>query len=230
MIGQEETDIETELAELFSTLAPDQRSHLLESMTKRYYKKDEIIYNEGETPRQLFCLLSGKVKIYKDGVGRSQIVRIISPVEYFGYRAAIAGEAFITAAAAFEPSLIVKFPLTFIEEYAQENPQLAIFFVRKLARALGTSDERLVSLTQKHVRARLAESILYLKRFYGTETDGHTLAARLSRNDMANLSNMTTNNAIRTLRLLDSEGVITLDGRHIRINDENELRRISAFG
>ena len=33
------------------------------------------------------CLLNGKVKIYKDGVGgRSQIIRMIKPTEYFGYR------------------------------------------------------------------------------------------------------------------------------------------------
>ena len=36
----------------------------------------------------LMCLLSGKVKIYKDGVGgRSQIIRVIKNKEYFAYRA-----------------------------------------------------------------------------------------------------------------------------------------------
>lgn len=34
------------------------------------------------------CLLSGKVKIYKEGVGgRSQIIRMMKPTEYFAYRA-----------------------------------------------------------------------------------------------------------------------------------------------
>ena len=36
----------------------------------------------------LMCLLSGKVKIYKEGVGgRSQIIRVLKTKEYFAYRA-----------------------------------------------------------------------------------------------------------------------------------------------
>lgn len=52
------------------------------------YKKNETIYCEGETPMHLMCLLSGKVKIYKEGVGgRSQIIRVLKTKEYFAYRA-----------------------------------------------------------------------------------------------------------------------------------------------
>lgn len=58
-----------------------------------------MIYSEGEKATQLMCLLKGKVKIYKDGVGgRSQIIRLIRPVQYFGYRAYFANEDYVTAA------------------------------------------------------------------------------------------------------------------------------------
>ncbi len=57
----------------------------MNNYTIQNYKKNETIYCEGETPTHLMCLLSGKVKIYKDGVGgRSQIIRMIKPREYFG--------------------------------------------------------------------------------------------------------------------------------------------------
>lgn len=32
---------------------------------KRFYHKEEILFFEGETPKQLFVLLSGKVRVYK---------------------------------------------------------------------------------------------------------------------------------------------------------------------
>ena len=52
----------------------------------------------------LMCLLSGKVKIYKEGVGgRSQIIRVLKTKEYFAYRAVFAEGNFVTAASAFEP-------------------------------------------------------------------------------------------------------------------------------
>lgn len=75
------------IADIWSPLNDEQREFLANHFTLQNYKKNEVIHCEGETPTHLMCLLSGKVKIYKDGVGgRSQIIRMIKPVEYFGYR------------------------------------------------------------------------------------------------------------------------------------------------
>lgn len=75
------------IADIWSPLNDEQREFLANHFTLQNYKKNEVIHCEGETPTYLMCLLSGKVKIYKDGVGgRSQIIRMIKPVEYFGYR------------------------------------------------------------------------------------------------------------------------------------------------
>ena len=81
----------------------------------------------------------------------------------------------------------------------KDNSELALFFIRQLSIDLGISDERTVNLTQKLIRGRLAESLLFLKDTYGVEEDESTLSIYLSREDLANLSNMTTSNAIRTL-------------------------------
>ena len=52
----------------------------------------------------------------------------------------------------------------------------------------------------------------------------------MAREDLANLSNMTTSNAIRTLSGFVSEKLITVDGRKICILNEPMLRKISKFG
>ena len=71
--------------------------------------------------------------------------------------------------------------------------------MRLMALDLTFSNERTVSLTQKHIRGRLAESLIVLRDTYGFEIDGKTIRAYVSREDLACLSNMTTSNAIRTL-------------------------------
>ncbi len=157
-------------------------------------------------------------------------MRVADAVEYFGYRAAFSDENYVTAAAAFEPSVIASIPIGLIRQLTMRNPQLAWFFVRRLAIALGKSDARTVNLTQKHIRGRLAESILFLKESYGVEDDGQTLSVYPSREDMANLSNMTTSNAIRTLSVFVQEGLIALEGRRIKILDEPALQKISRMG
>ncbi len=233
MIKKKMSDIviSEHIADLWYPLNDEQREILINNFTIQSYKKNEVIYCEGEVPTHLMCLISGKVKIYKDGVGgRSQIIRVIKPVEYFGYRASFAKEDYLTAASAFEPSTICLIPIEVIMNLIAQNNELAMFFIRQLSIDLGIADERTVNLTQKHIRGRLAESLLFLKDSYGVEEDGSTLSIYLSREDLANLSNMTTSNAIRTLSNFSNEHLITIDGRKIKIIDEEKLKKISKIG
>ena len=179
----------------------------------------------------MLCLVKGKVKIFKSGVGgRAQIVRMVKPYEMLAYRAMFAEENFVTGASAFEPAVIYAIPKEVIRNLISQNGQLAWYFIHALSVDLGIPDSRAVSLTQKHIRGRLAESLLFLKESYGMEEDGATLSIYLSREDLANLSNMTTSNAIRTLSNFVSERIITMDGRKIKLIDEEQLKKISKIG
>jgi CRP/FNR family transcriptional regulator, polysaccharide utilization system transcription regulator len=124
----------------------------------------------------------------------------------------------------------VLIPKEVLLKLVHQNNALANVFIVLLAIDLGVSDARQVNLTQKHIRGRLAESLIFMRDNYGLEEDGATINVYLSREDLANLSNMTTSNAIRTLSMFVSERVIAMDGRRIKIIDEDKLRKISRLG
>ena len=219
------------IPEIWNLLNDKEQSMVASNARIMDFKKNEIIYREEEIPMDLMCLCRGKVKIYKDGVGgRSQIIRMIRPTQYFGYRAFFANQPYVTAASAFEASTICFIPMNLINEIVFGNSKLGSFFIRELSTDLGIADERVVNLTQKHIRGRLAESLIFLIENYGLEEDGATISIYLSREDLANLSNMTTSNAIRTLSTFVDEHIIALDGRKIKIIDEEKLRKISKIG
>ena len=223
-------NVESSLQDIMQMLSP-QEQELKDGMSIQHFKKNETLYQEGEVPQMFHCLISGKVKIYKDGIGgRTQIVRVIKPVEYFGYRAYFANQNYVTSAAAFESSTVCLIPIEMMERWIMENRQLALFFIRQLAIEVGNSDQRTVNLTQKHIRGRLAESLLFLRDSYGLEEDGATLSIYLSREDLANMSNMTTSNAIRTLSAFAQEKIIAIDGKKIKLIDEECLERINKIG
>ena len=111
-----------------------------------------------------------------------------------------------------------------------QNNKVAIFFIKQLATMLGDADMLTVNLTQKHIRARVADSLLAMKDTYGVEDDGVTLSIYTSREDIANTCSMTTNNAIRTLSALAAEKVIGLEGKKIKILDEKRLQVIASRG
>lgn len=226
-----EDEVLNRLSDIVCILSEEEKNVLRKNLFIQHYKKNEVIYSEGDVPTHMLCLISGKVKIFKDGIsGRTQIIRVIKPVEYFGYRAYFANQNFVTATAAFESSVICKIPIELIYQWMSTNNKLAMFFIKLLAIDLGISDQRTVNLTQKHIRGRLAEALLFLKDSYGLEEDGATLSIYLSREDLANLSNMTTSNAIRTLSTFASEKLIAIDGRKIKVIDEERLRKISRIG
>ena len=216
---------------LFSLLTDDQKALVQRTHQIQHFKKNEIVYCEGDIPKTMMCLIRGKIKIFKDGIGgRSQIIRMLKPVEYFAYRAYFANEPYVTAATAFESATICLIPMDVIEKLIQINNALACFFIKELSIDLGISDARTVNLTQKHIRGRLAEALLFLQDNYGMEEDGVTLNIYLSREDLASLSNMTTSNAIRTLSIFAAEHIISVDGRRIKIIDDEKLRRVSKHG
>ena len=228
---KEEVDISASLSEVWRVLTDKEREILRSNSTIQQFKRNEFIYCEGDETSDMMCLLKGKVKIFKEGVGgRSQIIRMIKPIQYFGYRANFAQENYLTNASAFEASAVCMIPMTVVTDLLMRNANLALFFIRQLSMDLGIADERTVNLTQKHIRGRLAESLLFLKDSYGLEEDGATLSIYLSREDLANLSNMTTSNAIRTLSTFVAERIIAIDGRKIKVIDVDRLRKISKMG
>lgn len=223
--------VSEDLADIWSILEGDQKRRIIDAFELHEFKKNQIIYAERDEPEYLWILLKGKVKIYKDGLGgRAQILRLIRPVQYFGYRAYFAHEPYVSSAGAFEASTLGSLPMKLVEDLMHENNDLMWFFIHELSRNLGGSDTKIVNLTQKHIRGRLAEALMVLRDNYGYEDDDSTLRIYMGREDLASLSNMTTSNAIRTLSLFVNEKLITVDGRRIRILNEPMLRKISKFG
>lgn len=224
-------DISSTLSDIWRMLTEKEKDMIRKDARFVNYKRNEMIYFEDEHPKDLMCLLRGKVKIFKNGVGgRNQIIRMIRPYQYFGYRAYFADEPYVTAASAFEESTICLISMEVVAELLRTNGNFALFFIQLLSVDLGIADHRVVSLTQKHVRGRLAETLIFLRDDFGYQDDGMTIDIYLSREDLANLSNMTTSNAIRTLSIFVDERLILLDGRKIKILDEDRLRKISRMG
>ena len=81
----------------------------------------------------------------------------------------------MTAASAFEPCTICLIPMPAIMKLIKDNSELALFFIRQLSIDLGISDETNRKSYTKHIRGRLAESLLFLKDTYGVEEDESTL-------------------------------------------------------
>ncbi|MGB8490476.1 MAG: Crp/Fnr family transcriptional regulator [Bacteroidales bacterium] len=216
---------------VFKGLTPEEKETLDKHHTLVSFEKTSLIAGEGSRTRGLMCLASGKAKVFSTGVGnREQIIKMLRPQNFINYRALYSDTPHPFSVAAIEKSSVVIFEKHTLSGILRQNSDLVIRFLKIISEDLMFTDSRLMSLTQKHVRGRVAESVLLLRDTYGLETDEQTLRVLLTREDFAHLSNMTTSNAIRTLSNLVAEGILAIEGRKISILDTDKLLEISRSG
>jgi CRP-like cAMP-binding protein len=216
---------------VFKGLNPRDKELIDQHHSTATYKKGQLIIKDGDKARGLIFLASGKVKVFKVGVGgREQILKMARQNGIIGYRTLISESTHTVSAEAVEDSAVCIIDKGILVKLLKRNADLACRFMKVITEELVFLGNRTVSLTQKHIRGRVAESLLVRRDTYGMEADGKTIKVALSREDIANLSNMTTSNAIRTLSNLASEGIISMEGRRIKILELKNLDRISELG
>lgn len=229
--GQEDFAKLWELNPIWNLLTPEQKSFIDSNSEIKRYRKNEMIHHEGDAPTHIMMVVSGTVRLSKEGVGqRVQIIRLLKPHDMFGYRSAIVGDKHSSCASTLEPTVVYRVRREAFLDVVQKNNGFCFGVLVAMSKDLAISESRTVNLTQKHIRGRLAETLLTLRQTYGFDEDGATIAMYMAREDLANMSNMTTSNAIRTLSQFANEGLLSIDGRKIKILDEEELTRISRLG
>ena len=197
---------------LFSDLNLEELEALNRNRYEVDYQAGETIYKEGTKPPGLICLNSGKVKISRQNAnGVEQIVALKKPVDFM------------------DASVCIIEKNDFFKIIAN-NSVLAFKLIRFFASELNKAELRMVNLTQKHLRARLADALLMVNEVYGSCPVKRSLNLSLKRSDLAALSNMTTANAIRVLSSFSKEKIIEVNQRDICLKDLKSLREISDFG
>jgi CRP/FNR family transcriptional regulator len=188
------------------------------------YKKGQVIFSEGYFPLGLFCINSGKIKIAQVGdTGREQIIRLTKEGDIMGYRALLSGEKYSASAIALEDCSVCLIPKDVFFKVIESETSLSMQIMKLLSHDLGKAEHKITELAQKPVRERMAEAILFLKETYGTESDGKTLSASLSREDIANIVGTATETAIRILSEFKSDMIIELQTKKIKILDYPKL-------
>ncbi len=215
---------------LFSDLSNEELKRINENSYCVNYKLGEVICRTGAKPMGLICLNKGKVKIIRKGVnGTDQIVGLKKAVDFIGFRDLMGGSSYLASSVALEDSTVCVLRKKKFYKVIEGNSKLALKIMKSLAMDLIKSDGRLVNLTQKHVRARLAEALILINDIFGTNSSTGNLNVSLKRSDLAGLSNMATPTAIRVLSSFKKEDLVHVNRQNIKINDLKALKEISGF-
>ncbi len=126
---------------------------------------------------------------------------------------------------AIKDTILYFYDKTFILSLLKKYPQLAFNIISKYQVNLERDEVRILSLSKKSVRERVAETLINLGRSYGHEVveNEMNIPLALSRIELSSLAGMANETCIRTLSEFQKEGMIKLMNGAINITDNREL-------
>lgn len=187
------------------------------------YKKGSSFFHEGSRPNGVFFIHKGKVKIYKHGDGREQIIKIAKEGELLGYRAILADEQFPVSAKTLEDCHLCFIPKHIFLEALLASPAFSQKILKEACRELDTMTGVLTNMAQKTVHERVTQTLLQLSEIYGENP------INLKREDLAGLVGTATETLIRFLSELKESGLVEIQGRKIIIKNKSELKKFGKI-
>lgn len=216
-----------ELNKLFCGLSLSEREVISQNKRKNNFKKGQVIYYEGNYPQGLFCIYQGKIKISTIGrKGKEQIVKFKGHGEVLGYRALLNDEPYNATATAISDCRVCHISKNAFLETLERSKHLSLNTIHLLSNDLKESEQKLINLSQKPVKERVAEALLLLKKHFGLEEDGKTIEVNLTRREIGEIAGITTETTIRILSELSKEKILKLADKKISIMDIKQLVKI----
>jgi CRP/FNR family transcriptional regulator len=191
------------------------------------FKAGEIIFKQGTPSSHFVCVTSGLAKVYIEGYGKNLILSLVRPVDYiFGPGVYIDNKHYYSASAV-EDSSACLVDTSIFKKLIRSNPDFAEDFIKRISYQTLFNFEQVISLTQKQMPGRIADALFYLsEKIYGT----NPFKMSISRQDLADLSGMSKESAIRILKEFKEEGLLNVEGNMFELLNIKQLKQISETG
>jgi CheY-like chemotaxis protein len=190
----------------------------------RTFQAKECIYEQGRTPRYLYFIEEGRVKLSKvNEIGKELITHVYSREEFFGYNPLLRDVPYEESANALEESKIRLIPKEDFRELLLGNREFTAHFIKILATEASITEQQLIDLAYSSVRKKTANALLSLVE--GELTD-QPVTIVATRDDLASVAGTAKETLIRTLSDFKSEGLIAIQGSKITLLDIESLTHL----
>lgn len=179
----------------------------------RPFSRKENIFAEGDYPRYLYLVESGKVKLYKtNDYGKEFIINYCQEGEFIGYTSLIANQkSYNFSATAMEESHLRLIPKDDFQKLLYANTHVAAQMVKLLANNVQEKEAQLMQLAYDSIRKRVADMLVTIAKKEGKNDFG------ILREDLAKMVGTAKESVIRTLTDFRESGHIDIRDGHIFI-------------
>lgn len=208
---------------VFSELPDEDLEKIIEISTERKYKKNMIIFMEGEPGEAFYYVKSGKVKVYRTYEdGKEHIVHILGEGEIFGEATLFTGVNYPASALTYEDCIIGAIRNKELEKLITGSPSLSLKILKLVVSKLLLAQSKIRDLTFNDVFSRTSSQLIKLAQDHGLKAEkGMTIDMALSRQELADMVGTTRETISRVIgRFKKEKSIIEIDNRIVILNSE----------
>jgi CRP/FNR family transcriptional regulator, polysaccharide utilization system transcription regulator len=215
-------------ANIFKPLTDPELNYLVDKKQQIKYNYKETIIKQNTSSTFVICMRDGLAKVFIEGEkGKNLIVKIIGRGDFISGGGLFNGNVQHFTISAITPVTCCLIDASKLTNLFAENNKFAVELLRNHTKQSNYLLSKMVSLTQKYMPGRVAETLIYLKdEIYKSSK----FTIDLSRQELAEMSNMTKESLVRILQQFKESNLIKTQGSEIEILDEVSLKEISING
>ena len=188
------------------------------------FRKKHVIYSEGQRPKAVYYVMSGKVKIFKVSKdGKELITAICSEGDFFGYAQLLEQMSYTENAQVLEDAQLMQIPKEDFITLVTNDAQIARQFIKIITKNILEKEESLVNLAYNSLRRKVAYGLIQVLDKYKKDNAKKEIL-ELSRENLAQAVGVATESLIRTLADFKSEKLIDIQPGKIVVLNEQKLR------
>lgn len=204
-------------------LTPREKKYVLGSVTRKEYKKGQVLFKEGFYSKGVYILRKGKVKLFQtERNGKDNVVYIYKKGDYFGYRPLLCDEPHPAGASALDNVVVLFLPQSVFFTLLKSSNTLARQLLVNLSHEFTVWINKLTLFTQYSVKERVALTLLILSADAVERGDKKPIVS-INREDLAGFAATTKETLVRMLRIMKDEKTISTKGSKITVLKRNDL-------
>lgn len=213
---------------LFAHVDDEGLASLVRLMKRRRFRRNEVIFHQGDSGDLLQIVSSGAVKIVLPSPeGEEAIIATLRPGDFFGELALLDGAPRSTTATAIEPTETLNLPRSTFMELHSADPKLQLALLTALAAELRRLTGHVEELHFLDLAGRLAMRLARLARERGGGAQGRIeLDWPYTQSDLASMIGGTRQSVNKLLAGMVHKGLLSIDHDTLVIDD---IERLEAF-
>ena len=197
---------------------------------RRKFKKDTVIYEQGDISTHFYFVLKGLVQISIFRIDGTEVVlELMGPDTVCGEGSAFDGLPRFSSAAAVEDTEAIEFDTSNMVEAFRKHPEFAASLLRVTSLKQRVLAIRLKHLASREPRERIMELLTRLEDMFAIDhPKGRLLVTHVTHEQIATMTGTSRVTVTRTLQRLREQGRIDILDGHILLRRKTAANKADA--